>query len=183
MNSLKTRLAAGGMIPAAWAELGNADVAEIMVRHGWSTIVIDGEHGIGDLETWVGMARGIEAAGGEVILRLPDGLDTTIKRAIDRGFRSFIVPMVNSADQARAVLASFFYPTRGSRGYAAPVLRCSDWGARPDYARDEAHDELVIMLQCEHVTRGRCAGRDRGGARHRRDLRRAERSLGFRRAP
>ncbi len=151
MNSLKSRLAAGGMIPAAWAELGNADVAEIMVRHGWTTIVIDGEHGIGDVETWVGMARAIESAGGEVVLRIPDRSDTTIKRAIDRGFRSFIVPMVNSADEARAVVASFFYPGRGRRGYAAPILRCSDWGARPAYARDEAHEELVVMVQCEHV--------------------------------
>ncbi|MGO4853564.1 HpcH/HpaI aldolase family protein [Phaeovulum sp. W22_SRMD_FR3] len=151
MTSLKARIASGGMIPAAWAELGNADVAEIMVRHGWKTIVIDGEHGIGEVETWVHMARAIESSGGEVILRLPDGNDTTIKRAIDRGFRAFIVPMVNSADQARAVVSSFLYPTRGRRGYAAPILRCSDWGARPGYARDEAHGEVVIMLQCEHV--------------------------------
>ena len=128
MNALKTRMAKGGMVSAAWAELGSPDVAEILVRHGWDTIVIDGEHGIGDVETWVAVARAIQSAGGEVILRLPDGADTTIKRAIDRGFRSFIVPMVNSAEQARAIVASFLYPPRGRRGYAAPILRCSDWG-------------------------------------------------------
>ncbi|WP_417408099.1 HpcH/HpaI aldolase family protein [Hoeflea sp.] len=151
MNPLRKRMTAGGMVTAAWAELGNADVAEIMVRHGWPTIVIDGEHGIGDVETWVGMARAIESAGGEVVLRLPDGLDTTIKRTIDRGFRNFIVPMVNSAAQAQAVVDSFRYPSRGKRGYAAPIIRASDWGVRTGYARDEAHDDVVIMLQCEHV--------------------------------
>ncbi|MFV0493263.1 MAG: HpcH/HpaI aldolase family protein [Pseudorhodobacter sp.] len=151
MNRLKAEMAKGQMIPAAWVELGSPDTAEIMVRHGWKTIVIDGEHGIGDLETWVHVARAVEAAGGEVILRIPDGSDTTIKRALDRGFRSFIVPMVNTAEQARQVVSSFYYPPRGGRGYAAPILRCSDWGARPDYARAEAHDEVLIMLQCEHV--------------------------------
>ncbi len=151
MNPLKMRMAKGGMVTAAWAELGNADVAEIMVRHGWPTIVIDGEHGIGDLETWVGMARAIESAGGEVVLRLPDGADTTIKRALDRGFRNFIVPMVNSAAQAQTIVDSFRYPSRGKRGYAAPVIRASDWGVRTGYARDEAHEDVVIMLQCEHV--------------------------------
>ena len=61
MNPLKARLAAGETIKAAWAELGSPDAAEIMVRHGWNTIIIDGEHGIGDLEIWVAIARAIEA--------------------------------------------------------------------------------------------------------------------------
>ena len=42
MNPLKARLAAGETIKAAWVELGSPDVAEIMVRHGWDVIVIDG---------------------------------------------------------------------------------------------------------------------------------------------
>lgn len=151
MNALKARIAQGGMVTAAWAELGNPDVAEIMVRHGWDVIVIDGEHGIGDLETWVSVARAVESAGGEAVLRLPDGSDTTVKRAIDRGFRSFIVPMVNTAAQARDIVASFLYPPHGRRGYAAPILRASDWGLRTSYARDEARDDVLIMLQCEHV--------------------------------
>ena len=151
MNRLKSRIAAGDMVAAAWVELGNPDVAEIMVRHGWETIVIDGEHGIGDVERWVAVARAVEAAGGDVVLRLPDGADTTIKRAIDRGFTSFIVPMVNTADQARDIVASFLYPPHGRRGYAAPILRASSWGVRTAYARDEAHDDVLIMLQCEHV--------------------------------
>lgn len=151
MNALKARMAREGMVTAAWAELGNADVAEIMVRHGWDVIVIDGEHGVGDVETWVSVARAVESAGGQVVLRLPDGADTTIKRAIDRGFRSFIVPMVNTAAQARDIVASFLYPPRGRRGYAAPILRASGWGIRTGYARDEAHDDVLIMLQCEHV--------------------------------
>lgn len=151
MNTLKARMAKGGMITAAWAELANPDVAEIMVRHGWDIIVIDGEHGIGDTEDWVAVARAVESAGGEVVLRLPDGMDTTIKRAIDRGFKSFIVPMVNTAAQARAIVASFLYPPLGRRGYAAPILRASDWGVRTGYARQEAQDDVLIMLQCEHV--------------------------------
>lgn len=150
-NGFKQRLQAGGMIPASWIELINPDIAEILVRHGWDVLVIDGEHGRGELEDWVACARAIEAAGGEVILRLPEGTDTLIKRALDRGFRSFIVPMVNTRAQAEAVVSAFRYPPRGRRGYAAPIVRGSDWGSRPAYAREEAHDEVVVMLQCEHV--------------------------------
>lgn len=149
MNTLKARLLNGDFVPAAWAELGNADIAEILVHHGWKTIVVDGEHGVGDLETWVAVARAVEAAGGEVLLRVPDGSDTTLKKVLDRGFRSIIVPMVNSAAQAEAIASSCRYPPRGTRGYAAPILRASDYGARPDYARETSHDELLLFVQCE----------------------------------
>ncbi len=151
MNRLKKRLAAGEQVGAAWIELGNPDVAEIMVRHGWDTLVIDGEHGVGDLNDWVAVARAAEAAGADVVLRVPDGADTTLKRALDRGFRSLIVPMVNTAAQAQDIVASCRYPGLGRRGYAAPILRASDWGARSGYARQEAADELLLMLQCEHI--------------------------------
>lgn len=151
MNPLKTRLAAGETIRAAWLELGSPDVAEIMVRHGWEVIVIDGEHGIGDLETWVACARAIEAAGGEVLLRVPDGSDTMLKRVLDRGFRSIIVPMVNSAADAQAIAASCRYPTLGRRGYAAPILRASRFGTVPGYATSAAAKELLLIVQCEHI--------------------------------
>ncbi len=151
MNPLKSRLAAGEFVTAAWAELGNPDAAEILVRHGWSVIVIDGEHGTGGLEDWVATARAVEAAGGEAVLRVPDGSDTMLKRVLDRGFRSLIVPMVNTAEQAGAIAASCRYPPLGRRGYAAPIVRASGFGARPAYARDEAHDDLLLMVQCEHA--------------------------------
>ena len=48
-NPLKQRIKTPAMIPAAWVELGSPDIAEILVRHGWDTIVIDGEHGRGEL--------------------------------------------------------------------------------------------------------------------------------------
>ena len=150
MNPIKQRLQNGDFLTAGWAELGNPDVAEIMVRHGWNLIVIDGEHGIGNLENWVAVARAVEAAGGEVLLRVPDGSDTTLKRVLDRGFRSLIVPMVNTPAQAKAIAGHCRYPGLGTRGYAAPIVRASAYGARPDYARDESHDELLLFVQCEH---------------------------------
>lgn len=151
MNPLKERLRAGEFLKAAWVELASPDVAEIMVRHGWDIIVIDGEHGVGGLEDWVATARAVEAAGGEVILRVPDGSDSLLKRVLDRGFRSIIVPMVNSASDAASIVGACRYPRLGRRGYAAPVVRGSRYGTVADYARTEAADELLLIVQCEHV--------------------------------
>ncbi|MCO6187892.1 HpcH/HpaI aldolase/citrate lyase family protein [Rhizobium sp. L1K21] len=151
MNSLKQRLLAGEFVAAAWVELGNADIAEAMVRAGWSVIVIDGEHGTGDLEQWVAVARAVEAAGGEVVLRVPHGQPWMLNRVLDRGFHSIIVPRVNSAQEARVIADACRYPPHGNRGYAAPIVRASGFGAEPDYALETAHEETLIMVQCEHV--------------------------------
>lgn len=151
MNNLKQRLLAGQFVAAAWAEMGSPDNAEAMVRHGWPVILIDGEHGIGDVEQWVAVARAVEAAGGEVILRVPNAEQWMLNRVLDRGFRSILVPRVNSASEARAIADFCRYPPHGSRGYAAPIVRASAFGARPGYALEEAHQELFLMIQCEHV--------------------------------
>ncbi|TGN49522.1 aldolase [Paracoccus liaowanqingii] len=148
MNRLKRRIAQGDRIEAAWLQLGSPDIAEILARHGWDVLVIDGEHGRGDIEDWVAVARAARAAGAEVILRVPDGSDTMLKRVLDRSFTSIIVPMVETGDQAREVAAACLYPPRGRRGYAAPLVRASDWGARAGYG-PEAADELLLIVQCE----------------------------------
>lgn len=149
MNRIKARLQAGEFITAAWVDLGSPEVAELMVRHGWQVLVIDGEHGAGDLEQWVAVARAIAAAGGEAILRVPHGDPALLKRVLDRGFTSIIVPMVDTADQARAIAEACLYPGQGGRrGYGASLARVSGFGARADYVA-EARDELLLILQCE----------------------------------
>lgn len=151
MNRLKQRLAAGEFVTAAWAEMGSPDNAEAMVRNGWDVILIDGEHGIGDLEQWVAVARAVEAAGGEAVLRVPNAQQWMLNKILDRGFRSLVVPRVNTPSEARSIADACLYPPHGTRGYAAPIVRASQFGARPDYALQEAQDDLLLMVQCEHV--------------------------------
>jgi 2-keto-3-deoxy-L-rhamnonate aldolase RhmA len=149
VNAIKKRILAGETVTAAWSEMGSPDNAEAMAMNGWPVIVIDGEHGIGGIEEAVHVARAVEAAGGEVVMRVPDGSETTLKRVLDRGIRSLIVPQVNTPEYARAIAEFCTYPSRGRRGYAAPILRASRYGARADYAAN-AHDELLLMVQIEH---------------------------------
>ncbi|MFV0336510.1 MAG: HpcH/HpaI aldolase family protein [Tropicimonas sp.] len=149
-NQLKKRLRDGETLTATWLDSGSAEVCDIMVNAGWDVILIDCEHGAASLDEGLSLIRAVQAAGGEAILRVPDGSDTTLKRALDRGARSIIVPMVNTVDQAKSIARSCLYPPRGSRGYAAPIVRASHYGRWTDYAR-VAHDDLLLMVQCEHV--------------------------------
>lgn len=149
MNRLKQRLLAGETVTAAWSEMGSPDNAEAIAANGWPVIVIDGEHGVGDLETWVAIARAVESVGGEVALRVPEATEALLKRVLDRGFRSIMVPQVNTAEHAAAIASWCRYPPLGGRGYAAPIVRASRYGAVADYAR-RAHEELLLMVQVEH---------------------------------
>ena len=148
-NRLKRRLRAGETVTAAWLELGTPEVAEILVRCGWDTLVVDCEHGVAGLEEGLGLIRAVEAAGGDAILRVPDGTDATLKRALDRGARSLIVPMVNTPAMARQVAAACRYPPMGTRGYAAPIVRASGYGEWTTYAA-EANEEVFVAVQIEH---------------------------------
>lgn len=150
-NTLKARLAAGETVAAAWLELGSPDIAELLVHAGWDVLVIDCEHGIAGLEEGLGLIRAVEAAGGQAVVRVPDPSEATLKRALDRGARSIMVPMVHSAAMARDIAQACLYPPRGRRGYAAPIVRATGFGTVTNYAQDVAHDELLLMAQIEHV--------------------------------
>lgn len=141
INTIKTRLASGEFIKAAWAHFGSADVCEAMVRAGWDTILIDGEHGPGGIEDWVQMLRAVELAGGEVVLRVPDTSASTLQKALDRGFRTLVVPHVDDFATAQAVVEACLFPPRGHRSFASPLVRASQFGARGDYTQVAA-DEL-----------------------------------------
>ncbi len=149
-NRLKARLAAGETVCAAWLEFGAPEVAEALVHGGWDVIVIDCEHGSAGLEDGMKLIRAVEAAGGDAVVRVPDGQEATLKRALDRGARSLMVPMVNTPEIAASVAGFCRYPPLGRRGYAAPIVRASDYGLRADYAAT-AHEELLLMVQIEHI--------------------------------
>jgi len=150
-NTLKQRLKAGETVAAAWLELGSPDVAELLVHAGWDVLVIDCEHGVAGLEEGLGLIRAVEAAGGQAVVRVPDPSEATLKRALDRGARSIMVPMVQSAAMARDIAQACLYPPRGRRGYAAPIVRATGFGAVTNYASAVAHDELLLMVQIEHA--------------------------------
>jgi 4-hydroxy-2-oxoheptanedioate aldolase len=70
---------------------------------------------------------------------------------LDIGVQTLLVPMVDTAEQAAALVAATRYPPRGVRGVGAAVARASRWGARAGYL-DEADDEVCLLVQAESVT-------------------------------
>ena len=83
-------------------------------------------------------------------MRVVEGSTALIKQMLDIGATTLLVPMVDTAEQARAVVAATRYPPLGVRGVGSAVGRASQWSARADYLQ-VADDEVCLLVQAETV--------------------------------
>ena len=149
-NRIKKQLREGKNFHAMFIQSASPVIAEVSVHAGWQIILIDNEHGFATLETTMHMIRAVESAGGEAIVRVPWNDQVYLKRVLDIGARSLMIPMINDKAAAEAAVAACRYPPLGARGYAAPVVRASCYGSEPDYGK-RANEELLLIAQIEHV--------------------------------
>ena len=112
-NHLKSALLKGARCTGAWLFSGSPAAGEILGLQGFDGLIIDQEHSPHGPESTIAQMRSIAAAGPATILvRVPDGEARTIKLALDSGAKGILVPGVESADEARAIVAACRYPPR-----------------------------------------------------------------------
>jgi len=150
-NHLKKTIAAGEPAHGVWLQLGEPSIAEIASLAGYDFLILDNEHGPASIENTVHSMRAAQAGPATVMVRVPGQDPDYLKRVLDAGAEAIMVPMVETAEQARAVVAACKYPPTGRRGYSAPTVRASGYGADPDYAA-KANDALFICVQIETDT-------------------------------
>ncbi|WP_158818908.1 HpcH/HpaI aldolase/citrate lyase family protein [Methylocapsa sp. S129] len=147
-NILKQRLARSEALFGAWLETGSAINAEILGHQGFDFLILDLEHGHGDVKDAVDMLRAAEGAGTPCIVRVPSTDPVFLKRILDAGANSLMIPSVETAQEAEAVVRACQYPPQGRRGYAAPLVRASAYGKTADYMQ-RANSELLLIIQIE----------------------------------
>lgn len=147
-NVIKRQLQQGRTITPMWSQSGSATIVEAAVHAGWEFMLIDNEHGFAGLETTLHLIRAVESAGGQVALRVPWNDPVYLKRILDIGVQTLMIPMIANGEQAEAAVAACTYPPRGWRGNAHAVVRASGYGADPGYGR-EASAELLLIAQIE----------------------------------
>jgi len=147
-NLLKQRLLRGDALFGCWIETGSATNAEILAHQGFDFLVLDLEHGQGGLGEAIDMLRAVEASATPAIVRVPSSDPIFLKRILDAGALSLMIPSVETAQEAQAVVQSCRYPPQGRRGYAAPIVRASTYGRASDYMR-RANEELLLVIQIE----------------------------------
>jgi 2-dehydro-3-deoxyglucarate aldolase len=132
----------------AWLQIAHPAPAEIFGRLGFDWICVDLEHGVLDVESMANIFRATQAHGSVPVARLPYADTIWIKRTLDAGARALIIPMVNSAEIARAAIRQAKYPPLGERGFG--YSRANTHGI--DFAQyiREANDDIAIVVQIEH---------------------------------
>src|SRR5260370_24230821 len=115
----------------------------------WLTVEV--EHSLGDWKPATHIFASIADAGCTALARVPANRHDHIKRVLDNGAQGIVVPMVNSREEAQAAAAAAKYPPVGNRSAGGAVHALNfDATANDYYAR--ANDEILVVLQCEHIT-------------------------------
>lgn len=157
-NRLKRRALAGEKLLGAWVFTGSPAICEIYALAGYDIVLIDTEHTPLDVRDVLECVRAVEAAGGDAMVRVPGHDFSHFKRLLDAGIHSFLVPMVDTVDQAKAIIDACLYPPRGRRGFAATASRSGLYGFHENYA-DVAHEETFLALQVESIGAAREAAK------------------------
>jgi 4-hydroxy-2-oxoheptanedioate aldolase len=149
-NPVKRALKAGQASVGSWLSLGSITASRFLARAGFEWLTVDIEHSLVDWETATHMFASIADAGCIALARVPSNRHDHIKRVLDNGAHGIVVPMVNSRAEAEAAVAACLYPPAGNRSVGGSVHALNFGGTAPDYYA-RANDELLIVLQCEHI--------------------------------
>ena len=149
-NRFKQALKAGKAQIGLWSSLSSSYTVEVIAGAGFDWLLLDMEHSPNDLESVLGQLQAAAPYPAHPVVRVPWNEMVTMKRVLDIGAQSLLVPYVCSAEEAAAAVLHVRYPPGGVRGVAG-TTRATRFGRIQDYAR-HAQDELCLLVQVE--TRG-----------------------------
>jgi 4-hydroxy-2-oxoheptanedioate aldolase len=150
-NPFKAALASGQQQIGLWLSMADPYLAEVSATAGFDWLLIDGEHAPNDLRSTLAALQAIAPYPSQPVVRAVAGDVPLIKQLLDIGAQNLLVPMVDTAEQARAIVSATRYPPLGIRGVGSAVGRASRWSARADYL-DKADAEVCLLVQAETVT-------------------------------
>ena len=143
---LPQMLRSGKPLRGAFNSLPDPAIVEMCAYAGFDFIVLDNEHGSADFETTENMLRAARASGIVPIVRC---FESDIARILDMGASGVKIPMVNTAQQARALVQKVRYPGVGQRG-SAFSSRAAGYGAFGGAEHTRRSNEgiaLIVMVE------------------------------------
>ncbi|WP_409970209.1 aldolase/citrate lyase family protein [Piscinibacter sp.] len=130
-----------------WASLASHYSAEVIAGAGFDWLLLDTEHAPNDLESLLTQLQAVAAYPTHPVVRVDWNDMVKIKRLLDIGVQSLLVPYVSTAAEAAAAVSFTRYPPHGVRGVGG-TTRATRFGRIKDYAR-QAHEEICVLVQVE----------------------------------
>jgi 4-hydroxy-2-oxoheptanedioate aldolase len=146
-NKFKAALREGKQQIGLWSGLCSNIASEIISGSGFDWIVIDIEHAPNEVPGLLSQLQAMQKGTAEPVVRCTWNDAVLIKRILDVGGRSLLVPFVQNAEEARRAVAATRYPPLGIRGVAV-APRANLYGRVPNYHRS-AHEEICVLVQVE----------------------------------
>ena len=146
-NHFKRAIKAGRSQIGLWCSLASNISVEIVAGSGFDWLLLDTEHSPNELNMVYGQLQAVMENKVQPIVRPPWNDQVMIKRFLDAGVQTLLVPMVQTVEEAEQAVASTRYPPRGVRGFAS-ASRSSRFGRVKDY-HTRCEEEICVLVQIE----------------------------------
>jgi 4-hydroxy-2-oxoheptanedioate aldolase len=159
-NRFKQSLLASKAQVGLWASACSPIVTEALAHSGLDWLCVDMEHAPNRIESVLAQLHAAQLGSAHPVVRVPGELDVPlVKRLLDVGAQSLLFPMVESAEQARAIVSATRYPPAGIRGVMS-TMRATSYATEPEDLRRyyaSAAEELAVVVQVESAPAARIA--------------------------
>ena len=146
-NSFKRDLLAGKKLIGCWSSLASLITTEVLGVAGFDWILLDGEHSPNDVSTFIPQLMALKDSPSAPFVRPTSNNEVEIKRLLDAGFYNFLIPFVESREEALRAVAATRYPPRGIRGVSV-AMRSNRYGTVKDY-QNIIDENIVVTVQIE----------------------------------
>jgi 4-hydroxy-2-oxoheptanedioate aldolase len=147
VNHFKRGIYAGEQQIGLWSSLAGHITVEILAGSGYDWLLIDTEHSPNEVPMVMSQLHACMEHRTHPIVRPPSNDQVMIKRYLDIGVQTFLIPMVDTPEEAAAAVSYTRFPPEGVRGFAA-ASRASRYGRIKNY-HQEAHREICVLVQIE----------------------------------
>ncbi|GGF87386.1 2,4-dihydroxyhept-2-ene-1,7-dioic acid aldolase [Azorhizobium oxalatiphilum] len=147
LNTFRRALYAGQQQIGMWCAIPSPFTIEMLAGAGYDWLLVDTEHTPADLPQIYAELQAAAAGKAHPVVRVPWNDSVAIKRFLDAGAQSLLIPMVQTAEEARQAVAATRYPPHGIRGFAGGT-RATRFGRIADY-HQQAHEEICVLVQIE----------------------------------
>jgi len=148
-NKVKEMWAANKAVVNGWLAIPSAFSAEMYAQCGWDSVTVDMQHGVQDYQSCVACFQGMQPHNVTPMVRVPWLEPGIIGKVLDAGAYGVICPMVNTAEEARALVQYSKYPPKGTRSNGP--IRAGSYGSSGNYQKT-ANDEILVIPMIETQT-------------------------------
>lgn len=147
-NRFKEAISRGEVQIGLWLSTASSYIAEMAATCDYDWLLIDGEHAPNNVQTLLAQLQAVAPYPAHPVVRPLEGDKALLKQVLDIGAQTVLVPMVDTADDARRMVDALRYPPHGVRGVGASIARASRWSRVPNYMA-QAEENLCLLVQVE----------------------------------